>query len=105
MTGLPQPFAASHPNCTSWTTDGNDTKWTSIGEVHTSANSTGDFMYTSGSQTTIDAEYSPDSGAHWSANGTTTWTDGVSGSDDWGNDRPQPLHAGAGGSELQLGAG
>lgn len=87
LTGVvPRPFLLpDHPPCTHWdTVPFHGPRWSTIGEVHDSNNSTGSFAYTKGSDTSFDVEYSADGGADWAVTGsrvlasrtesvTTTW--------------------------------
>jgi hypothetical protein len=61
--------------------------WTTLGEVHTSANSYGAFSYSNGSSTTIDVEFSPD-GDHWSGDGSKSWTYSNTSTPTWGTIGP-----------------
>jgi len=75
LTGVtPLPFILSqHPPCSNWyTVPFAGPKWSIIGEVHTSNDSSGSFAYTKGSQTTFGIEFSADSGQDWSADGSIT---------------------------------
>jgi fibronectin type III domain protein len=83
----PQPYILS-ANCSPteklvYTGD----NWTTIGEVHTSANSYGSFTYSNGSSTTIDTEFSSD-GDHVTVDGKKAWTYSNNSTPTWGTIGP-----------------
>lgn len=67
----PHPYSIP-PSCLVQTTITEPDAWTAIGDGNNGVASTSDFTYQTGSETDVTVEYSADSGAHWSADGSHT---------------------------------